>query len=35
MPAEYVGAVMALCNDRRGIQDHMDYVTKERVSLVY
>ncbi|MDR3606068.1 MAG: translation elongation factor 4 [Oligoflexia bacterium] len=35
MPAEYVGVVMALCNDRRGMQDKLDYVTKDRVALVY
>ena len=35
MPAEYVGAVMALCNDRRGIQDKLDYLTKDRVALIY
>ena len=35
MPAEYVGVVMALCNERRGIQDKLDFVTKERVTLVY
>ncbi|HLE00344.1 MAG TPA: translation elongation factor 4 [Bdellovibrionota bacterium] len=35
MPSEYVGAVMALCNDRRGLQEKLDYVTKERVALVY
>jgi len=35
MPAEYVGAVMALCNDRRGIQEKLDYVTKDRVALIY
>ncbi len=35
MPAEYVGAVMALCNDRRGIQVKLDYVTKDRVALIY
>lgn len=35
MPTEYVGAVMALCNDRRGIQEKLDYVTKDRVSLIY
>jgi GTP-binding protein LepA len=26
---------MALCNDRRGIQEKLDYITGERVSLVY
>ncbi len=35
MPAEYVGTVMALCNDRRGIQEKLDYITKDRVALVY
>jgi GTP-binding protein LepA len=35
MPAEYVGAVMALCNDRRGSQERMDYATRDRVALVY
>jgi GTP-binding protein LepA len=35
MPTEYVGAVMALCNDRRGIQEKLDYLTKDRVTLVY
>ncbi|HUP58062.1 MAG TPA: elongation factor 4, partial [Bdellovibrionota bacterium] len=27
--------VMALCNDRRGMQDKLDYVTKDRVALHY
>jgi GTP-binding protein LepA len=35
MPSEYVGAVMALLNDRRGIQLKMDYITSERVTLIY
>jgi GTP-binding protein LepA len=35
MPAEYVGAVMALCNERRGMQEKLDYATKDRVALVY
>jgi GTP-binding protein LepA len=35
MPSEYVGAVMALCNDRRGIQIKLDYLTKDRVTLIY
>ena len=35
MPSEYVGSVMALLNERRGIQIKMDYVTKERVALHY
>lgn len=35
MPAEFVGSVMALLNDRRGIQQKLDYVTSERVMLVY
>jgi GTP-binding protein LepA len=35
MPSEFVGVVMALCNDRRGIQEKLDYVTKDRVALIY
>ncbi|MBC7397523.1 MAG: elongation factor 4 [Bdellovibrionales bacterium] len=35
MPSEYVGVVMALCNDRRGIQEKLDFITKERVTLIY
>jgi GTP-binding protein LepA len=35
MPSEYVGSVMALLNERRGIQIKMDYLTAERVSLYY
>lgn len=35
MPSEYVGSVMALCNERRGLQDKLDYVTKDRVTLIY
>lgn len=35
MPAEYTGAVMGLLNERRGIQEKMDYVTKDRITLHY
>jgi len=35
MPSEYVGVVMSILNDRRGIQDKLDYVTKDRVTLIY
>jgi len=35
MPSEYVGAVMALLNERRGFQVKMDYITSDRVTLVY
>jgi GTP-binding protein LepA len=35
MPSEYVGVVMALCNDRRGIQEKLDFITSDRVTLVY
>lgn len=34
-PGEYTGAVMGLLNDRRGQQEKMDYVTKDRVTLIY
>ncbi|HVV58276.1 MAG TPA: translation elongation factor 4 [Gaiellaceae bacterium] len=35
VPKEYVGAVMELCNDRRGRFDHMEYLSEQRVHLVY
>jgi GTP-binding protein LepA len=35
LPSEFVGAVMALLNERRGYQVKMDYLTSDRVMLVY
>jgi GTP-binding protein LepA len=35
VPKEYVGAVMELCNDRRGTFDHMEYLSPVRVHLIY
>ena len=35
LPTEFVGVVMALCNERRGIQEKLDYLTSERVTLIY
>ncbi len=35
VPKEFVGAVMELCNDRRGRFDHMEYLSPERVHLTY
>jgi GTP-binding protein LepA len=35
VPKEYVGAVMELCNDRRGTFDHMEYLAEDRVHLTY
>jgi GTP-binding protein LepA len=35
VPKEYVGAVMELNNDRRGRFDHLEYLSEERVHLVY
>ncbi|MBR0130133.1 MAG: translation elongation factor 4 [Firmicutes bacterium] len=34
-PKEYVGSIMALCQDRRGNMDHMEYITSNRVALYY
>ncbi len=34
-PAEYVGAIMELCQDRRGTLGGMDYLSTERVELRY
>ena len=35
LPKEYVGSIMALCQDRRGVMDHMEYITEQRVALHY
>ena len=35
VPKEYVGAVMELCNERRGRFDHMEYLAEDRVLLLY
>jgi GTP-binding protein LepA len=35
VPKEYVGAIMELCNERRGTFDHLEYLSEERVHLVY
>src|SRR5213594_486206 len=35
VPKEYVGSVMELNNERRGTFDHMEYLSEERVHLVY
>jgi GTP-binding protein LepA len=34
-PAEYVGSIITLCEARRGIQEKIDYITKERCAVVY
>jgi GTP-binding protein LepA len=34
-PAEYVGAIMDLCQDRRGVFKDMTYVTSDRVDIHY
>jgi GTP-binding protein LepA len=35
VPKDYVGAVMELCNERRGQFDHMEYLSEQRVLLLY
>ena len=35
VPSEYVGNIIGLCTERRGIQTRMDYLTPERVLLAY
>jgi GTP-binding protein LepA len=35
VPKDYVGPVMELCNERRGHFDHMEYLSEERVLLLY
>jgi len=34
-PPEHVGAILALCQDRRGIQKELKYVTTSRVLITY
>ncbi len=35
VPKEYVGTVMELNNERRGAFDHLEYLSPERVHLIY
>ena len=35
VPKEYLGALIKLCQEKRGVQVKMDYVSPERVCLVY
>ena len=35
VPSEYLGTVLDLCQKRRGIQEKLDYVTSDRVEVVY
>jgi GTP-binding protein LepA len=35
LPKDYVGAIMELCQDRRGVMEHMEYLTETRVALHY
>jgi GTP-binding protein LepA len=35
LPSDYVGAVMELCQNRRGILQGMDYLSEDRVELRY
>ncbi|HEY5026074.1 MAG TPA: translation elongation factor 4 [Acidimicrobiales bacterium] len=35
VPSEYIGSVMELCQSRRGEIDHMEYLSPERLELIY
>lgn len=35
VPNDYVGAIIKLCQDRRGIQTDLKYITKDRVQVMY
>ena len=35
VPKEYVGTIMELANERRGAFDHLEYLSEDRVLLVY
>ena len=34
-PAEYVGNIINLCLQKRGVQQHMEYLDEKRVELIY
>ncbi len=34
-PEQYVGALIALCQERRGVQREIEYITKDRVRITY
>jgi GTP-binding protein LepA len=34
-PAEYVGGILDLCQDKRGIQKGMEYIAQDRVMITY
>jgi GTP-binding protein LepA len=34
-PKEYIGAVMSLCHERRGVSEGMEYISARRVQLTY
>lgn len=35
LPNEYVGRIIKLCEDRRGTQQAINYITEDRVQLIY
>ncbi|MCQ2561560.1 MAG: translation elongation factor 4 [Clostridia bacterium] len=35
LPKEYVGSIMELCQDRRGVMKDMEFITEDRVELHY
>lgn len=35
LPEEFVGKVIGLCSERRGIQKEIKYITEDRVQLIY
>ena len=35
IPKEYVGSIMEICQERRGVMTHMEYITESRVTLHY
>ncbi len=35
VPSEYIGAIMELCQDKRGIYENMEYINETRVNIHY
>ena len=34
-PAEFIGVVMKICNERRGVQENMEYLTEKQTQITY
>ena len=35
MPKDYLGAIIKLCQEKRGVQQSLEYLNEERIILKY